>query len=45
MVDIVFSLILGPDPESIRDRDLRGEFCHKQNSNPLKYYIHIDFYE
>ena len=28
--DIIFSLILGRN-------DLRGEFCQKQNSNPLKY--------
>jgi hypothetical protein len=33
--DTVFSLILGPDIH----RDLRGEFCLRQYSNPLKYNI------
>jgi hypothetical protein len=47
MADVAFSLILGPDPESFRDRDLRG-FClfileiffiGLSAKNPLKYYI------
>jgi len=33
--DTVFSLILGPDIH----RDLRGAFCLRQYSNPLKYNI------
>jgi len=39
--DTVFSLILGPDIH----RDLRGEFCLRQYSNPLKYNICRQFYE
>jgi hypothetical protein len=39
--DTVFSLILGPDMH----RDLRGEFCLRQYSNPLKYNICRQFYE
>jgi hypothetical protein len=39
--DTVFSLILGPDIH----RDLRGEFCLRQSSNPLKYNICRQFYE
>jgi hypothetical protein len=39
--DTVFSLILSPDMH----RDLRGEFCLRQYSNPLKYNICRQFYE
>jgi hypothetical protein len=35
LADTVFSLILGPDMH----RDLRGEVCLRQSSNPLKYNI------
>jgi len=33
--DTAFSLILDPDIH----RDLRGEFCRRQSSNPLTYHI------
>jgi hypothetical protein len=39
--DTVFSLILGPDIH----QDLRGEFCLRQYSNPLKYNICRPVYE
>jgi hypothetical protein len=41
LADTVFSLILGP--ESFRG--LRGEFCLRQSSNPLKYNICRSVYE
>jgi len=40
-VDTVFSLILGPDMH----RDLRGECCLRQYSNPLKYNIYRIVYK
>ena len=45
--DTVFSLVLSPDPEGFRDRDLRGFFLFMleifskdyRQKNPLKYHV------